>query len=168
MDRRTFCTTASAALATLGVAGCAGLAGPGEPDGGENATDDSDGETADPFAIEGEVDDTTPNEIRVLSHEIFQTADGVGVIENGDQQPLRDIEVEVTLYDGDTVIGEFVDTSDEQLDFLAPGNRWRFRVSFADEGISSATNYSIEVTAEIADELDVDGGSGDANETEDD
>lgn len=59
--------------------------------------------------------------------------------------PLDDIEIEVTLNDGDTVIGEFID-------YLRPGNNWRFDVVFEDENLSQATGFTISADAEVVEE----------------
>ncbi|MFC7223892.1 FxLYD domain-containing protein [Halalkalicoccus sp. GCM10025322] len=84
----------------------------------------------------------------------------MGVAENVGDDPLDDIEIEVTLNDGDTVIGEFIDTSTEDIDYLRPGNDWRFDVVFEDESLSDATNFTISADAEV-----VEGGDAGTNET---
>jgi hypothetical protein len=51
---------------------------------------------------------------------------------------------------GDTVVGEFVDTSEEGLDGLGPGEVWRFRVAFEDETPTQATTCAVQVDGELA------------------
>lgn len=59
----------------------------------------------------------------------------MGIVENVGDNLLADIEVGVTLNDGETVIGDFVDTSSEDIDYLRPGNNWRFDVVFEDKNL---------------------------------
>lgn len=162
MDRRKFILGTGTAIAAVGLAGC------GSPSGDET-TEPSDDEDSDddfdPFSIEGETDGEFDN-VELVSHDIAQTGDDVGVtgvVENTSDKVLDYVEVEVSLNDGDTIIGEFVDTSDEELDFLAPGNRWRFHVSFEDEDLSRARGYTIGIESEVDDEIDT--GLWDGNET---
>ncbi|NHN42732.1 DUF3426 domain-containing protein [Halorubellus sp. JP-L1] len=117
---------------------------------GEETTDESASEEVDPADVEGETDDVSEN-AEVVSHEAFRDGETVGVrgsIENTADEALDFVEVEVTLNDGDTVLGEFIDTSDEEIDSLAPGDQWDFEVTFDDEALTSETTYTISVEAE--------------------
>ncbi|WP_336364575.1 FxLYD domain-containing protein [Halalkalicoccus salilacus] len=172
LDRREFLTTTGASVASIAVAGClGGNGGNGNGDGGTgdnestagnesnestgNETDDQSVDI-DEWGVTGEVGET-PEYLEVTSFNAYETADNVGVVgvvENVGDNLLDDVEVEVTLNDGDTVLGEFVDTSTEDIDYLRPGNVWRFDVVFEDENLSDATNFTISADAEVAEELD--------------
>lgn len=92
----------------------------------------------------------------MTEHGFFEESDELGVggvIENVSGDPLEYVEVEVTLNDGDTIIGEFVDTSDEERDYLAAGEQWDFRTTFDDEQLTANTSYTIDVEAEISDDV---------------
>lgn len=131
-----------------------------EMDDGEETTTDSDGETTtgdgggDPSEAEGELDEISQY-VEVTSHEAFAEGDAVGVrgtIENTADQALDSVEVEVTLNDGDTLLGEFIDTSDEEIDSLASGETWDFEVTIDDEVMHSETTYTISVDADLAED----------------
>ena len=179
MKRRTFVTATGATFATIGVAGCTGQddgagAQPTETETevgggtettaaeettaeeettmGEETTAPDDGDILD--GVEGEVDQVSEN-VEVVEHYAFETADTVGVsglVRNTSDQPLDSVEVEVTLNDGDTLVGEFIDTSEEEIDFLPPDEQWRFWVVFEDETFSDGSSYTINVDAEVADD----------------
>ena len=175
LDRREFLTTTGASVASIAVAGCLGGDGGDGGDGGnggdgghggnesnETANESTGNETddksvdIDDWDLTGEVGET-PEYLEVTSFNAYETADNVGVmgvVENVGDNPLDNVEVEVTLNDGDTVIGEFVDTSTEDIDYLRPGNSWRFDVVFEDENLSQATGFTISADAEVAEEID--------------
>jgi hypothetical protein len=171
MRRRSFVAATGTALATVGLAGCTG---DGTDDGTEPGTadtettaDSTDTETSDgefdPDSAEGSLGEVSEN-VEVTEHGFFEESDELGVggvVENVSGDPLEYVEVEVTLNDGDTIIGEFVDTSDEERDYLAAGEQWDFRTTFDDEQLTANTSYTIDVEAEISD--DVTDGTG--NET---
>ena len=175
LDRRAFLTTTGASVASIALAGCLGGNG-GNGDGGNGAGDNATGDNAtggnetnetgnetddrsvdiDEWDLDGEVGET-PEYLEITSFNAYETADNVGVMgvaENVGDNPLDDIEIEVTLNDGDTVLGEFVDTSTEDIDYLPPGNNWRFDVVFDDENLSDATGFTISAEAEVVDEAD--------------
>ena len=54
----------------------------------------------------------------------------------------------------ETVIGKFIDTSTEDIDYLPPGNDWRFDVVFEDENLSDVTSFTISADAEVVKEGD--------------
>lgn len=164
MNRRTFVAATGATLASIGLAGCTGGNGADES---ENVTDDggadsgaggNGGDTNDDFdlwSIDGDLGESVSEHVTVDSHMTFQTAENVGVtgvIKNTSGQALDHVEVEVTLNDGDTLIGEFVDTNDEEVEYLGAGKEWRFWVTFDDEELTEQTSYTIEVDAEVADD----------------
>lgn len=176
LDRREFLTTTGASVAGIAVAGCLGGSDDGGTGGtggdGGNESNESTGanesnETANertppPLDINGEIGET-PDSLEITSFHAYETIDNVGVmgvVENVGNSPLDDIEIEVTLNDGDTVIGEFLDTSTEDIDYLRPGNSWRFDVVFEDENISEATSLTISADAEVIEE-----GNAGTNET---
>ena len=182
MDRRKFIAATGATLATIGLAGCSSEsdgatdgtdASGGSSGGSGNSSDGSGGSSGgsgddefDLSSVDGTLGDNVSENVEVTEHRAFQTADNVGVtgvIENTSGQRLEFVEVEATLNDGDTVIGEFVDTSDEEIDYLGAGNQWRFWLTFDDEELGSDTSYTIEVEAEIAD--DAEGANGTETET---
>jgi len=147
-NRRTFVAATGATLAGIGLAGC-------------SETDPDDGDF-DPADIEGDLnDDEISEHVEVTEHGIFEEGDDVGVtgaVENVSGEQLDYVEVEVTLNDGDTLIGEFVDTTDEEIDSLGPGETWDFRVTFGDEDLNEDVTYSIGVEAETAEEAVEDDG----------
>lgn len=135
--------------------GGASPGGEGSPTGQAspgNATDGG-GSVAD---LDGEVGQT-PEYLQIDEHSAYESGDDVGVIgvvRNVGPRPLENVEVEVTLRDGDTVLGEFVDTSEQEIELLRPGNAWRFQVVFEDENLSRATGYTIAAEADVAREAD--------------
>ncbi|WP_336365218.1 FxLYD domain-containing protein [Halalkalicoccus salilacus] len=172
LDRREFLTTTGASVASIAVAGClGGNGGNGNGDGGTgdngstagNESNESTGNETDDQSVDidewdltGEVGET-PEYLEITSFNPYETADNVGVIgvaENVGDNPLDDIEIEVSLNDGDTVIGEFIDTSTEDIDYLPPGDSWRFDVVFDDENLSDATNFTVSAEAEVVEEAD--------------
>lgn len=156
-------------LASVGLAGCAS-----DSDGATDGTDISDGsggssggsggssgdtgdDEFDLSSIDGTLGDNVSEHVEVTDNRAFQTVDDVGVtgvIENTSGQRLAFVEVEVTLNDGDTLIGEFVDTSDEEIDYLAASKQWRFWLTFDDEKLGADTSYTIEVEAEVDDDAE--------------
>ncbi|WP_336365067.1 FxLYD domain-containing protein [Halalkalicoccus salilacus] len=167
-DRREFLTTTGASVASIAVAGCLGGNGGNGGDGGDGGEGGTDSnETANertppPLDIDGEIGET-PESLEITSFNAYAMIENVGVMgvaENVGDNPLDDIEIEVTLNDGDTVLGEFIDTSTEDIDYLRPGNSWRFDVVFEDESLSDATNFTISADAEV-----VEGGDAGTNET---
>ncbi|WP_336364563.1 FxLYD domain-containing protein [Halalkalicoccus salilacus] len=174
IDRREFLTTTGASVVSIAVAGCLGGNGSDGGNGGDGANESNEStganesnETANertppPLDIDGEIGDT-PDSLEITSFHAYETIENVGVMgvaENVGNSPLDDIEIEVTLNDGDTVIGEFIDTSTEDIDYLRPGNIWRFDVVFEEENISEATTLTISADAEV-----VEGGDAGTNET---
>lgn len=173
MKRRRFIATASTAIAGATLAGCTGGDGAGDNDttdtdvadivdtttdgdgaaDGDETTTNGDGTTTDgeqSIPTEGNVDNPIDGlEVRDLS--ASRSGDGVvvtGTVENTSQQTFDYVEVEVTLQDGDTLIGEFVDTSDEDTDTLPPGETWQFEAEFDDENLTEDTTFNVEVDAE--------------------
>ena len=174
LDRREFLTTTGASVASITVAGCLGGNGGNGGDGGDGGTDsnasnesnesvganesnESTGNESDlaSLDIDGEVGET-PDFLEITSFSAYETLEpydvGVmGTVENVGNNPLDNIEVVVTLNDGNTAIGEFIDTSSEDIDYLLPGNIWRFDVVFQ-ENISEATSFTISADAEVVEE----------------
>lgn len=157
MDRRTFVTTAGAAVASVGIAGCTGMDG-GDGNGGGNQSTGSpgagqgggDGEW-DWEEIEAEIGQT-PNNINLKQSRLVETQQGaavIGTIQNSGNKPYSVLEVEVTLKDGDTIIGEWADTSEKEIDNLAPGETWRFVATFNNENVYQATGYTIGVEGDL-------------------
>ena len=164
LNRRAFLTTTGATVASVAVAGClGGNGGDGDGGNGSNTSNESTGNesnetgnerTPRPEDVDGEVGET-PEYLEITSFSAYEMVDNAGVMgvaENVGDAPLDDIEIEVTLNDGDTVIGEFVDTSTEDIDYLRPGNEWRFDVVFENEDLTDATNYTISADAEVVEE----------------
>jgi hypothetical protein len=174
------------AIATFGgiagtaLAGCMG-SGPGNDGEGDQSPDDGNdttttaanetgagnetggGNETDATDVSGEVGDNIPENVEVVRHDVFEKDNEVGVtglVENTGDQAFEELEVEVTLQDGDTVIGEFVDTKEKEAGSLAAGAAWQFVVTFGDENLNKATGYKIEMSGELAD-----GGLGGDNET---
>lgn len=141
--------------AGLALAGCAEMGPGGDREGGQ-APNDAQNETGDAQTgngtdirrIAGEVGDNVPEDLEIVRHDLFESNDFVGVtgaIENTGDSMFQAVEVEVTLRDGDTLIGEFVDTSRQETDSLVPDEIWQFVVLFPDENLNRATEYTIEV-----------------------
>lgn len=160
LDRRKFVTSAGAVAATVGLAGCAG--GGGNETGTETEAG-AQGETQTGSPQEGDIDELEgkegqmPNYLKLTNHFAYVSGDNVGVVgtlKNVGDQPLNEVEVEVTLRDGDTVIGEFIDTSEEEIETLRPGNSWRFNVVFEDENLAQGTGYTVSADAQVGQEAD--------------
>lgn len=160
MNRRAFVTTAGAAIASVSLAGCMGDDDVGDSpgDGNETATPGGNGsqnDTRGDFdlgAVEGEVGDV-PNGLAVVDHQMVETQNGVavsGTVENKSDQAFEYVEVEVTLNDGDSIIGEWTDTSEEEMDGLGAGETWRFLAQFDGEDVYQSTTYSIELDGDRA------------------
>lgn len=163
LDRRKFVSATGAAIASLAVAGCMGDEnGGGDQNGGGNGTN---GDTGDDFTdLDGEAGDT-PNYLKITSFNAYETSDNVGVfgvVKNVGDNPLDHLEVEVTLKDGDTVLGEVIDTAEKEIDYLQPGKQWRFNAVFDDENLSKATGFTVSADGEVVEEA----GDGTANGTE--
>ena len=180
MKRRKVISTVGG-IAGLALAGCAEM-GPGnDNEGNQPADNETETETTtttesetdtgnetqnetDTGDISGEVGENIPDNIEVIRHNIFENNNWVGVtglVENTGEQAFEELEVEVTLRDGDTIIGEFVDTKEQEAGSLAAGTNWQFVVLFEDENLNQATDYTIEIDGELAD-----GAPGVGNETE--
>lgn len=164
VNRRKFLTATGATVASLAIAGCTGEQNGGEAaEENETDADEPAGDTDDDFVdIEGEAGDT-PNYLELTSFNAYETADNVGVfgtVKNVGDNPIEDLEVEVTLNDGDTVIGEVVDTTEQEIEVLLPGNKWQFNVTFEDENTSKATRFTVSADGDVE---ETDNGNG--NET---
>lgn len=172
LNRRKFVSTTGAAVASIAVAGCMGNNGDTGENGGNggnggngsnggNGGNGGNGDGAnqpsvdiDEWGVTGEVGET-PEYLEITSFSPYETADNVGVmgtIQNVGNNPLDDVQIEVTLNDGDTVIGEFVDTSTDDIDYLRPGNNWDFNVVFDGENLSNATNFTVSASAEVVEQ----------------
>jgi hypothetical protein len=153
MDRRTFLATTGAAVASVGLAGCGDATNGGNGDGG-NGTNGDQSDAADELdweEAEAEIGET-PDTVEVSDTRLVETEEGaavIGTLRNTGQNSLSVLEVEVTLDDGDTVLGEWVDTTEEEIDGLAPGESWRFMATFDDEDVYDATGYTITVDADV-------------------
>lgn len=159
-DRRSFISATGATVASLTLAGCMGggprdqESDPAEGSGGNetttggNETGNGDSDLTD---LDGELGET-PQFLKIASFEAYETVEDVGVfgtVKNVGDNPIDDLEVEVTLNDGDTVIGEFVDTADAERDYLPTGKQWRFNVVFEDENLSQATGFTVSADGDI-------------------
>lgn len=169
MDRRTFVATAGATLASVGLAGCGAVNDDGGNGGNGNGTDGSgESDADDEFdweEIEAEIGNT-PDNIEVSDSRLVETQNGaavIGTIRNTGDAPYSVLEVEVTLNDGDTVIGEWVDTTEEEVNNLGAGETWRFVANFDDENVYDATGYTINVDGDV--EQQEGDGTGNGNNT---
>lgn len=148
MDRRTCVATVGATLAGVGLAGCSGESN-GENDDESDETDDDD--ELDWENLEAELGET-PDSVELVDSYLVETEEGaavIGMIRNTGENPYSVLEVEVTLNDGDTVLGEWVDTTQEEIDGLDAGESWRFVAEFEDENVYEATGYTINVNADV-------------------
>lgn len=150
-------------MASVGLAGC-GDAMSGDDEGNENETNESDADDELDFEeIEAEIG-STPDTIELTQSRLVETQDGaavIGTLKNTGENPFSVLEVEMTLNDGDTVIGEWVDTTEEEIDNLGAGETWRFVATFDDENVYDATGYTIQVEGDVEDPE----GDGAGNET---
>jgi hypothetical protein len=146
MDRRTLIATTGAAVGGIGLAGCSG---PSDGNGNESdANDELDWE-----GLEAEVGET-PDSVELMDSRLVETEEGaavVGTIRNTGVNPYSVLEVEVTLNDGDTVLGEWLDTTEEEINGLDAGETWRFVATFEGENVYDATGYTINVNADVED-----------------
>jgi hypothetical protein len=146
MDRRTLIATTGAAVGGIGLAGCSG---PSDGNGNESdANDELDWE-----GLEAEVGET-PDSVELMDSRLVETEEGaavIGTIRNTGVNPYSVLEVEVTLNDGDTVLGEWLDTTEEEINGLDAGETWRFVATFEDENVYDATGYTINVNADVED-----------------
>lgn len=181
MNRRQYLAATAATLSTVAVAGCSG-ADDGEDGGGNETTtlaelDDTettvgtetDGGTGtetpeefEPTQMEGEVNRDHTRHVEVTEHWMFETKDSVGVtgiVRNAGMQELSSVEVRVELNDGETTLGEFTDSSTDEIDSLESNKKWRFWVPFEegqdgdfsmDEDLTEETSYTIHVDATVA------------------
>lgn len=148
MDRRTCVATVGATLAGVGLAGCSGESN-GENDDESDETDDDD--ELDWENLEAELGET-PDSVELVDSYLVETEEGaavIGMIRNTGENPYSVLEVEVTLNDGDTVLGEWVDTTQEEIDGLDARESWRFVAEFEDENVYEATGYTINVNADV-------------------
>lgn len=150
MDRRTCIATVGATLAGVGLAGCSGQSN------GENGeeSDETDGDDElDWEEIEAEVGDT-PDTLELAESSLVETEEGaavIGTLRNTGDDPYSVLEVEVTLNDGDSALGEWVDTTEEEINGLDAGETWRFVATFDDENVYDATGYTINVDGDVED-----------------
>jgi hypothetical protein len=167
MKRRTFVTTLGVTVASTALAGCGGD-GPNEGEGTDDGIDSTDAgggaESGDEMnsETEGSEGETaseeieeTPEGLEVSNSQLSETDSGAsvtGTITNTGERSYEYVEVDVTLNDGDTVLGEWIDTSEEELDGLGPGDTWDFEATFEDEEVNEATEYTISVDGVLADE----------------
>lgn len=121
-----------------------------------NQTDTEGGYNVDDF--EGELGAGGDDNLEIVDHEVYRTGDDVGVtgsVTNTGDAAYENVQVDVTLNHGDTSIGEFDTTSQEQINDLAPGETWQFRVSFEDaledEELTGAVTYTITASGTQAD-----------------
>ena len=150
MERRTCIAAVGATFAGVGLAGCSGESdGENDDDSGETDADDE----LDWENLEAEVGDT-PDSVELVESFLVETEDGaavIGTIRNTGDNPYSVLEVEVTLNDGDTALGEWIDTTEEEIDGLDAGESWRFVAEFEDENVYNATGYTININADVED-----------------
>lgn len=150
MNRRTFIATAGATVASVGLAGCTGNNDGGNGTPSTSGQSDS-GDELDWEEVEAEVGQT-PNNIELTGSRLVETQNGaavIGTIRNIGQKPYSVLEIEVTLNDGDTVIGEWVDTTEKEINNLNAGETWRFIATFEGEDVYSATGYTITADGDV-------------------
>lgn len=148
MDRRKYIATVGATLAGVALAGCSEQSD-GEVSGESEETDAND--ELDWENIEAEVGDT-PDTVELVESSLVETESGasvIGTIRNTGDNPYSVLEVEVTLNDGDTILGEWIDSTDEEINGLDAGESWRFVAEFENENVYEATGYTINVNADI-------------------
>lgn len=149
MDSGRSITRATAGAGSLAIAGCIDDEESGTGDSGNGSGDAGDSDEFD-LGIEGEIGDT-PETLEVTDRNVFKTVDPVGLfgsVTNAGDVPCQYAEVEATLNDGDTVVGEFVDISEDQIDHLRPGEQWNFRMFLEGEQISDSTGDTITLDGE--------------------
>lgn len=155
MERRTCLAAVGATFAGVGLAGCSGESN-GEDDDDETDSDDDETDSDDEFDwenLEAEVGDT-PDSVELVNSFLGETQSGaavIGIIRNTGDEPYSVLEVEVTLNDGDTVIDEWVDTTEEEINDLDAGESWRFVAEFENENVYEATGYTININADVED-----------------
>lgn len=146
MKRRNFLAVTGATAASVALAGCNDLG----QDNGDGGADDSD--DIDLGDVEGETGETADN-LELTSSSMLETSRGVavmGTVRNTGDTDYEFVEAEVTLNDGDTVLGEWVDTTEEELDGLHAGELWRFMAPFDGEEMYEATGFTINLDGELA------------------
>lgn len=145
MDRRTFVATVGVTTASIGLAGCSGQSD------GENDDQTDDDDELDWEELEAEIGDT-PDSIELVDSHLVETQEGaavIGTLRNTGENPYSVLEVEVTLNDGDTLLGEWVDTTEEEINGLDAGESWRFVAMFENENVYDATKYTINVDGDV-------------------
>lgn len=150
MDRRTFIATAGVTAASVGLAGCGQQSndGNGDETSGSDADDEFDWEE-----LEAELGET-PDSIELMDSRLVETQSGaavIGTLKNTGNNPYSFLEVEVTLNDGDTVLGEWIDSTEEEINDLGAGESWRFDATFDNENVYEATGYTINVDGDVED-----------------
>ena len=104
--------------------------------------------------IGGEIDNQDDN-LEVLSSHLTRQESQTfvtGDIKNVGQDDIENIEVEVTLYENETnAIADFTQTVDqeEEVQQLAPGQIWEFRVVFDDVDLNSVARYVVTANSEL-------------------
>lgn len=178
MNRRTFLRTTGLAATSAVIAGCTGDgAGDGGGAGGGGAADDG-GSGADvsasvvrsapenPAPAADAVGPVTHEESEVLLLEglVFQRAGEKGLVVAGDatndgDRPFEELSVEVTLYDQNDAGDDILDSVTERTehDRLAAGDTWQWAATFGEEPAFEIEVYSVEATADYADQTDQDG-----------
>ncbi|WP_254271417.1 FxLYD domain-containing protein [Haloarcula marina] len=104
--------------------------------------------------MEGESPRQIAEGLNLLSHGVYETADGVGVtgvVENVGDVTFTEVTATVTLLDQTDRIAEFEDTSAEELESLVPGLQWRFWIPFEGEELTAEMSYRIDVSVDRAD-----------------
>lgn len=157
MDRRTFVATAGATVASVGLAGCGDAMNGGNGNDNNDSDDGGNGDGSDADdefdweEIEAEIGDT-PDNIEVSDTRLVETQDGaavLGTVRNTGENPYSVLEAEVTLNDGDTIIGEWADTTEEEIDNLGAGETWRFMATFDEENVYDTTGYTITIEGDV-------------------
>ncbi|MDS0297237.1 twin-arginine translocation signal domain-containing protein [Halogeometricum sp. S1BR25-6] len=104
--------------------------------------------------ITGETDQQDPN-LEITSHELTReesTTYVTGTVENAGEEDIESVEVSVTLYDAeDQELFDFRNTVEEEEDVqrLAPGESWNFRVQFPDIDMQRISRYVISADSDI-------------------
>ncbi|MDS0296081.1 FxLYD domain-containing protein [Halogeometricum luteum] len=104
--------------------------------------------------ITGETDQQDPN-LEITDHQLTReesTTYVSGTVENAGEEDIESVEVSVTLYDAeDQELFDFRNTVEQEEDVqqLAPGESWNFRVQFPDIDMQRISRYVISADSDI-------------------
>jgi uncharacterized cupredoxin-like copper-binding protein len=104
--------------------------------------------------IDQEVDQQDPN-LEITAHQLEGTGTKVsvtGTVENVGNEDIESVEVSVVLYDDqNNELFDFNDTVEEENDVerLAPGESWSFKVEFDDVDMNEVDRYVISADSDL-------------------